>query len=539
MPRFSVVTPVHNPPADALAAMLASVQAQTHGDWEHCIVDDGSTEPWVRTTLAAVDDPRVKVAYRSEAGGIVAATNDALAMASGEFVALLDHDDLLHPEALARIDAAITDDVDYLYSDEDKVDAEGRHYDLFLKPDWSPERMQAQMYTCHLSVLRRSVVEQVGGFRDGFDGSQDWDLVLRVSEVARRIVHVRETLYHWRSVPSSAAADPDAKPYAAIAAHRAVNEHLERIGVQGRALPEQVGGVFRIRPHLAEHPFVSIVIPTAGGIRPIHGVPEIMVVHCVQSVVERSTYPDYEIVVVADTSMSDTARAQLAAVGGGRVRIVDYPLPFNFSDKVNRGALHARGDLLVLLNDDTEVLADDATGRSSWIESMAMYALQPAIGAVGARLYFGDRRLQHTGVVFHGGLPSHPYRGFPGDHGGYFSNARTATNYTAVTAACMMVRREVFETVGGFSLAFPVNYNDVDFCCKLHTRGYRNVYTPEAELLHFESATREPVVHPDEILNMRARWQPLMSDDPFFHPQFFQENPDFNPRPMLSDGSLV
>ena len=372
MARFSIVTPVHNPPADALAAMLASVQAQTNGDWEHCIVDDGSTDPSVRTALGAITDPRVRVAHRDEAGGIVAASNDALAMATGEFVALLDHDDVLHPDALAHMAAAITDDVDYLYSDEDKIDAEGRHYDLFLKPDWSPERMQVQMYTCHLSVLRRSVVEQVGGFRVGFDGSQDWDLVLRVSEVARRIVHVRETLYHWRAVAASAAADPDAKPYAAIAAHRAVNEHLERIGFEGEALPDPEGGVFRIRPRLREQPMVSIVIPTAGGIRPIHGVPEIMVVHCVQSIVERSTYPDYEIVVVADRAMSDTARAQLDAVGAGRVRVVDYPLPFNFSDKVNRGALHARGDLLLLLNDDTEVLPDDVSGRSSWIESMAM-----------------------------------------------------------------------------------------------------------------------------------------------------------------------
>ncbi len=388
-PRFSIITPVHDPTPSDLHAMLASVRAQRYERWEHCIVDDGSTLPHVGSALreAAGADSRVKVRRLDSPNGISAASNAALAMATGEFVAFLDHDDALHRDALAEVDAAISehDDVDYVYTDEDKIDVAGRHCDPFLKPDWSPERMRAQMYTCHLSVIRRALVEEVGGLRPEFDGSQDWDLVLRISERARRIVHVPRVLYSWRTTPGSTAGDVDAKPYASDAARRAVAQHARRIGLQCDVeISPDLPGCLVLRPALQERPLVSIVIPTGGFVREISGRIVDLVVNTVQSVVKRSTYENIEIVVVADASVPDGTREQLRQFGA---RIVPFPRPFSFPQKINVGAIHARGDYLLLLNDDIEVLPDgwrenypNDHGKSSWIEAMLMYALHPEVG---------------------------------------------------------------------------------------------------------------------------------------------------------------
>jgi GT2 family glycosyltransferase len=550
-PRFSILTPVYNPPADVLRATLASVGAQSYEGWEHCIADDGSTAPHVRPILeeAAAADPRVRVVYRPKSGGIVAATNDALALAQGEFIALLDHDDLLHPDALSHVSHAlhVHPNADYVYTDEDKIDEEGNHYDLFLKPDWSPERFRAQMYTCHFSVLRKVLVDQVGGFRPGFDGSQDWDLVLRVTERARRVVHVRENCYHWRASAASAAGDDVAKPWAFESAKRAINDHLERTGFQGVVDDGEAPGTYRIRPQLQVHPVVGIVIPTAGHVRTVWGVPTTLVVNCVRSVMERTAYPNFEFVIVADTSMRTDVRDELHEIGGDRLRIVDFHRPFNFSEKVNLGVLETDAELLLLLNDDVEVLPDGWRdrwpvldgGQSTWLDSLVMYGLRGDVGAVGARMYFSDLRIQHVGVVSHGGLPAHPYRGYPSRSSGYFRNIETPCNYLAVTAACLLTRRDVFDEVGGFSPTMPVNYNDVDFGLKLRRAGYRSVYDPNAELLHFESSTRAATVSEHEMGLIVNRWRSVLADDPYFHPRFFQSFPDFIAPPMLRDGTLL
>ena len=546
---ISILTPVHNPPEDVLAAMLASVQAQSHQEWEHCLVDDGSTQPWVRTMLdaAAASDPRVRVQYRPASGGIVAASNDAAAMASGEFVALLDHDDVLHSNALAWVADAIRNEptVDYLYTDEDKIDEAGRHFGLFLKPDWSPERMRTQMYTCHFSVFRQSLFHEVGGFRSGFDGSQDWDLVLRVTERARKVVHVREVAYHWRAAGESTAANADAKPYAFVSAARAVAEHIDRVGLAGTVANADTG-IQQIQPALRDEPLVSIVIPTAGTSKLVHGIQKVLLLNCISSVMERSTYTNVEFIVVADSAMNPVIRHQLAALGAPRLRIVDYPRAFNFSDKVNLVVLHSAGEFVLLLNDDTEVLGEgwresfpSFDGTSRWIERMLMYASFDGVAAVGSRMYFGDFRLQHTGVVIHNGLPAHQYRGFDRDYGGYFGNAICVTNLLAVTAACLMVRRSIFDEVGGFSTSLPGSFNDVDFCFKLVHRGYRNVYQPDAELLHYESASRNPTVLTAEHMFLEARWHELMRDDPYFHPKFYSHSSNCHEPPILSDGRLV
>ncbi len=549
-PLISILTPVHNPPEYALIAMLASVSAQTLPSWQHCIVDDGSSKPYVRRILdaAAARDPRVIVSYHDTAAGIAAASNTAFAQADGEFVALLDHDDALHPEALRRVADALAADeaIDYLYTDEDKIDEYGQHFDLFLKPDWSPERFQVQMYTCHLSVLRRSLVDEVGRFRKDFDGSQDWDLVLRVTEAARRVHHVREVCYHWRAVENSAAADINAKPYAADAARRAINEHFERTSFQGRITNNASGGVHTIVPALTTDPLISIVIPTAGGAKRLSGAITTLVTNAVQSIVERSSYENYELVVVADASVTPDVLSDLLSIAGNRLHVVPYDSAFNFSDKVNLGVGASNGEMILLLNDDVEVLPDtwrdtypSLAGSSLWLERLVMHATAPGVGIVGAKLFFNDLRLQHVGVIAHGGLPSHQYRGFRGDFNGYFSNANAVCNYSAVTAACAMVPRVVFEEVGGFDIDLPVNYNDVDFCFKVRNAGYRCVYNPDVQLLHYESASRESRVHPHEIEMIQNRWRTVLNDDPYFHPYFFQKNPDFQPPPMLSDGRLV
>jgi GT2 family glycosyltransferase len=517
--RFSVITPVWETPADVLEAMLRSVRRQGFADWEHVLVDDSSAQPHVREALerAAREDSRVRVHFRAENGGIVAASNDALGLAEGEFLALLDHDDALHPDALALVDQAIVanPEADYVYTDEDKIDEAGHHGAPFFKPDWSPERMRTQMYTCHLSVLRRSLVEEVGGFDSEFEGSQDWDLVLKVTERARAVLHVPRVLYHWRTLPTSAAGGGEtAKPWAFEAGTRAVQAHCERTGVPAEMVRDEGWpGVYHLEPRLRSDPLVSIVIPTACRTREVRYERVVLVEHCVRSIVETSTYGNFEIVCVVDADSDPRTLAALREAGGERLKLVTWDAPFNFSAKINRGAVHSEGELLLILNDDMEVVTAD------WIERLVMYAELPGVGAVGAKLIWEDGRLQHAGILFeNGGYPGHIYRGFAGDFNGYSNNVLVAQNYLAVTAACMMTPRETFDRVGGFSTTFPLNYNDMDYCLKLRADGRRIVYDPDTILYHFESSSRSTEVEDWEKDQLRARWLPLTQVDPSTSP---------------------
>jgi GT2 family glycosyltransferase len=519
-PRFSIVTPVFDPPEAVLRATVRSVEAQTCGDWELCLVDDASPAPHVARVLAelAASEPRIRVATRPANGGIVAASRDAVAMARGEFLALLDHDDELHPDALRLVDEALraTPDADYAYTDEDKIDERGRRSAPVYKPDWSPERFRTQMYTCHLSVLRASLVDEVGGFREGFEGSQDWDLVLRVTERARQVVHVPQVLYHWRTLATSTAGRGEAaKPYAYEAGTRALQAHCDRIGFPAQVdQDDEHPGVYHLRPALRAHPPVTIVIPTRGTVSEVRGERVSLVAHCVASIVALSTYRDYEIVVVADTDTPSGVGDHLAALGGDRLRVVPYDRPFNFSDKINTGALAGRGEHVLLLNDDMEIVTPD------WIERLVMYSSFPGIGAVGARLLYGDGRLQHVGVILGHALPGHLYRGYRGDSGGYMNMVRVANNFTAVTGACLMTPRSAFERVGGLSTALPLSFNDIDYCLKLRSLGLRVVYDPDTVLYHFESASRSSDVSDWEFALFRARWAHATELDPYDNPNF-------------------
>ncbi len=510
VPRFSIVTPVFDPPEAAFRSCIDSVLNQSHEDWEWCICDDSSTAAHVEPLLLLAEaDPRVRVVRRSVNGGIVEASNSAAELATGEFICLLDHDDLLAPDALGVVAEAADEwpDADYLYSDEDKVGEDGTYFDRFWKPDWSPERLLGQNYCSHLSTIRRSLFEQVGGFRPGFEGSQDYDLVLRVSEQARRIVHIPEVLYHWRAVQGSTASEFDAKPYAFDAAIRAVEDHLRRIDVAG-TVEQTPAGYYRVRRRLDREPLVSIIMPTRGSSKVIWGQEICLATNAVQSIVERSTYRNVEVVLVHDTSTPQSELARMRDLLGDRLRCVEYRKKFNFSEQTNLGVVRSSGEVVIMLNDDTQVISPD------WIETLLGHLTVPDVGMVGPLLLLADGRVQSAGH-YNDETPHHLGSGAPATDGGPFGLFTVAGERTGVTAACAAIRRDVYDAVGGLSMAFPRSFNDVDLAFKLLARGYRIIWTPFARLHHFESLSRDPRVSESEVEALFERWGWMMESEPY------------------------
>lgn len=515
VPIFSIIMPVWHPKPPDLAAAVASVVEQTTSAWELIAVCDGPQPVEVMAELAS-DDPRIVVIERPEQGGIIAASADALAMATGEFIALLDNDDELAPFALGACAWELTrwPDVDVLYTDEDKLDPQGRRRRAYLKPGWSPERLRSNMYVGHLGIYRRELVERVGGFREGFDGSQDHDLALRVTEQARRIVHVPRICYHWRESDTSTALNPGSKDWAYDAGVRAVESHLERCGIPATARRHDlIPGVISLDPDPA-HDFglVSIVIPTSGGSKLIDGRTINLIDNVVRSIVERSTYRKFEIVAVLDAQGTDAAAARIQALAPDFVRVVRDTRPFSFSGACNLGAMRAAGDTLLFLNDDTEVITPN------WLERLAMHTQLSGVGAVGARLEYADGRIQHGGVVLRSGGCAHLYAGSANDDTGYYNELVMVSNTAAVTGACLCVAREDFEAVGGFTLDLPLSFNDIDLCLKLLRRGFRNVFDAETRLVHYESVSREPAVRAWEHHYITSRWWSILNHDPYDNP---------------------
>ncbi len=513
---ISVLTPVHDPGPDVLAECLASVASQRFTNWEHVLVDDASSAPHVAEMLdAAARDPRVTVVRSERNLGIAGASQLALDAARGGVVALLDHDDVLTPDALGTMSSVFDDpEVDYAYSDEDVLEPGGRFVEPFFKPDWSPERFRGQMYTCHLSAMRADLAREVGGFRSGFDGSQDWDLILRVTERARRIVHVPEVLYHWRVVPTSVLAGTDVKPYAYEAALAALEEHASRVGIDADVVEQSNRGYFHLVRRHDGHPLVSIVIPTRGSVGRVWGVDRVMVVEAVRSIVERSTWPAYELVVVADDDTPPDVLEEVVELAGGRARVVTYDRPFNFSAKCNLGASVAHGEHLVILNDDIDVI------DSNWMEVLVGFTREPDVGAAGLVLLFEDGRVQHAGHVHLAGNPGHLMFGQLPDSPKNRSALSLDREVAGITGACLAIRRDVFDLVGGFSEAFASNYNDVDLSLKLRAAGFRLVVSAQARLHHFESVSRDPTVSPVEIAALRARWGADLLGDPYYNPNY-------------------
>ncbi len=511
MPLISILTPVYDPPVEALRATVASVTSQGFGAWELILVDDRSTDPAVAQLLRqlAASDPRVVVVERETNGGIVAASNTALERAEGEFVALLDHDDLLADGALQAVADALAPDVDYLYTDEDKVGADGTFYDVFAKPVWSPERLRNQMYTGHLSVLRTSVVREVGGFVEGSDGSQDHDLVLRVTERARRVVHLPGVHYHWRAIAGSTAQDPDAKPYAWTAGVAAVQRHLDRVGINGRAEFGPVPGTYHVRRRLDPSTKVSVVIPTRGSTGLVWGERRCLVLELVRSLVRHSTHANLEIVVVYDEGTPGPVLDELRLLTGARGVFVPFLEPFNFSAKCNVGYLASTGDVVLFVNDDTELVTPDL------VEQLGALLLDEGVGASGARLLFADGSLQHGGHVYVKGDITHAGFKAPPGTAGPFSAYHVSREVSGLTAACVAVRRETFEDVGGFCEELPGSFNDVDFSHKIAAAGLRLVWAANATMYHFESLTRDSTVLQWEYDMVMHRWG-TPKVDPYF-----------------------
>jgi glycosyltransferase involved in cell wall biosynthesis len=529
-PLLSVLMPVYNSDERWLRAAITSVREQLYDRWELCIADDHSSDARVGEVLRELQaqDPRIKVEFRPVNGHISAASNSALALATGEFVVLLDHDDVLPQHALLAVVHELNrhPDADIVYSDEDRLDEKGRRYDPYYKPDWSPELLRGQNLISHLGVYRTVMVRQVGGFREGFEGSQDYDLALRVVEATEphRIRHIPHVLYHWRAIAGSAARGVEEKPYTHGAARRAVQEHLDRSGLQATCEPApHLRYHQRIRYALPEpHPHVTIIIPTRDHAD--------MLTRCVRSVTSRSTYDGYDIVIVDNGSVEAETLACLDQLRhDARFSILRVDEPFNFSRLNNLAAARARGSVLCFLNNDTEVISPD------WLEEMVSLAVQKDVGAVGAMLYYPDDTVQHAGVILGlGGVAAHAHSRLPRGAPGNYGRAALTQALCAVTAACLVVRKSVFDEAGGFDEQLGVAYNDVDLCLRLRERGLRNVWTPFAELYHFESVSRgrdtAGDVRPGFLIEsrlMHERWGPLLAADPYFNPNLSLWRADF------------
>jgi len=508
---FTVLVPLYRTDSGHLTEMVRSVQSQTEPSWELVLVDDGSKSPELTAALAemAAGDARIRVETLTVNVGIAGASAHGLSVARGEFIALLDHDDQLAPNALERVHQAIMEHpaADVLYSDEDQVH-EGVRGARFSKPEFSPERLRGQMYLGHLVVYRRTLLRDVGGFRSGFDGSQDYDLALRVTECAREVVHVPEVLYHWRIHPGSVSHRPDnAQVFAR--ARAALEGHLQRTGRE--AVVEQVHpiGVYRIRRSLREHPLVSIVVPTRGSSSVVRGERRVLVVEALRSVFERTTYPDFEVVVVADRATPPEVLEELRGLSRSRVRMLEHRGPFNYSEQVNNGVHQARGDVLVTLNDDTEVVTPE------WLTTM-VGLMEPDVGMVGAKLLFEDDSIQHLGLYVGGGHVAHIAAGEPADSTGPSAGYLVDREVTGVTGACALFSRAVFEEVGGLSRSLPVNFNDVDFSLKIRATGRRVLVTPHAVLYHYESRSRLRRVELSEASTLRSRWWHELARDRYW-----------------------
>jgi GT2 family glycosyltransferase/glycosyltransferase involved in cell wall biosynthesis len=532
-PKISVVVPVYDIEPSLLAKCVNSVVEQTYQNWELILHDDGSTRPDTITEVGRYKgiDPRLKVSFGAKNHGIAEATNAAIAFSSGEFIAFLDNDDELAPTALAEMAAAIqkNKDVDLLYSDEDKIDLDGSYCDHYYKPDWSPEHLESVMYLLHLLVARRSILLSIGGLRTRFSGAQDYDLALRVSRVARNIVHVPKILYHWRKIPGSAAAQVDAKPYGLERGKEALQDYLYASGRDAVVVPGLLPGLFRVRDAIRPGLPVTLAIVAGNRVADVAGRGMINIFdHFLNSILERTkTSCSLRILAVDDANFTQAQRLHVSRNGGEVVSYDGSRSPFNFSRKVNFALKHVKTELVILLNDDMEVISPD------WVDALVELAQRPTTGAVGARLLYADNRVQHCGIVLGiNGHAAHVYHQAPADRVGYNAYTHLIRNYLAVTGACMAIRMSLIDEVGGFDEALAVEYNDIDFCLRLHSAGYRNVYTPFSQLYHFEgtSLKRTNINETDHQL-FAQRWRRYLNCDPFYNPNLTRQRLDFSQVP--------
>ena len=523
-PLISILLPVYNTNPAYLTRAIQSVIDQLYPHWELCVSDDASTDPTVREIVesATRNDSRIKVVYRDKNGHIAENTNTALKLASGDYVGVLDHDDELAEQALFWFADEIQKhpDAAIIYCDEDKLDGEGVRGAPLLKPDWNPALITAQNYVCHLTVYRRDLLERAGGFRAGFEGSQDHELLLRCADMVKpdRIRHIPRVLYHWRSHAGSTASETglEGKPYAWNAGARAIREYLGRRGIAATVRPT-AGQFYQVDyPCPSPAPKVTVIIPTALKLEFIQ--------RCLTSVLRQTTYPNVEFIITTDRQRLQVAAQKdftekLAA--DPRLRLLVYDeRPFNYSRTNNRAVAQSEAPIICFLNDDVEAITPD------WLEKLVARVQQPGVGAVGAMLYYPTDTIQHAGVILGmGGVAGHPFLNLPRGSKGYYGRAVLEQDLSCVTAACMVMRREAFDDIGGFDEALAIAFNDVELCIRLRQRGWRIIWTPAVEMYHHESTSvgkhDAPHRHSDfkqEVRLMRERWGDLLDTDPFFNP---------------------
>lgn len=522
-PLISLLVPVYNVDPIWLEKCVESIKNQYYPFWELCLADDCSTEPHVRPLLEKYsnEDSRIKVVFRKENGHISRATNSALQIATGEFVGLLDNDDELAPQALFEVAKAINSNLklDLIYSDEDKIDEKGNRSDPHFKPDYSPDLLLSTNYISHFGVYRKAIVDEIGGFRVGYEGSQDYDLVLRFVEKTTpdRIWHIAKVLYHWRTLATSTASSGGAKSYASDAGLRALQSAMKRRGIEAEVTSAGPNGIYCVHYAIKNNDLVSVIIPTKDGYDNIE--------RCVSSIIKKTDYPNFEI-IIADNGSTNSHMWDLYARFekqlGDRFRVEEIDIPFNFSRINNLAAEKANGKYLLFLNDDTEVIS------RSWMTRMVSFAQLKRIGVVGAKLYYPTETIQHAGIVLGlGGAAGHIQVGFPRGYVGYFGRLIENVNYYAVTAACCMVKAEDFKTVGGFDESLAVAYNDVDFCIRVHDQLKKDIlWTHEVELYHYESVTRGYDVESkakkarldNESAKFHAKYPTIVDNDPYYNP---------------------
>ena len=529
-PKISIVVPLYRTKKEYLQQMIDSVKAQTYQNWELCL-SDGSGEKSPLTGIlraAAAAEPRIRVIENQEQLRIAQNTNAALAAASGEYVAFMDHDDMLCPHALFECVKALNQDrdTDLLYSDEDKMSVKGtRFFEPHFKPDFNPDLLRTVNYICHLFVARRAFLEEVGPLRPEFDGAQDYDLILRCTEKTGRIRHIPKILYHWRSHEQSTAENPESKLYAFEAGMRALSAHYERLGIPAKVSMGQYPGLYRTWYEWEEKPLISIIIPNKDHVEDLE--------RCIRSVEEKSVYRNFEYIIVENNSTEQATFDYYKELEkkNERVRVVYYEGGFNYSRINNFGVSFAKGEYYLLLNNDTEVISPD------WLWEMLGYCMRRDVGIVGARLYYGDNTVQHAGVVIgFGGIAGHCFVQQPRESTGYCHRIICAQDYSAVTAACMMVKASVYAEAGGLSEDLAVAFNDVDFCLKVRSLGYLVVYNPYVELYHYESKSRGLEDTPEkrerfarEIAAVEEHWPKIFeTPDPYYNPNLTLKSQDFS-----------